>query len=103
MNDSGVGGVEGGGPFLGVFATLSLPGCSARELPLSIRAAFRPVLASPPNMQTLLEAMLRTSGFSAARSLVRGLVQGLRVLSANDADGRADQVGVRCPSNCTVL
>ncbi|CAM9708560.1 unnamed protein product, partial [Sphacelaria rigidula] len=75
---SGDGG--GGGPLLGVFATLCHPphGPPDVELPLSIRTAFRPVLTSPPNVPILLEAMLLTRGFSCARALVQGLIQGLR-------------------------
>lgn len=69
----------GGGLFLGVFATLAKQGPSPK-LPLSVRSAFRPVLTALPNTPLLLEAMLLTSGFVGARTLVQGLVQGLREL-----------------------
>lgn len=85
----------GGGPFIGVFATLSRQqGFPNPELPLSIRAAFRPVLTSPPNVLILVEAMLLTSGFSGARSLVRGVVEGLRKLTKGNI-GEVDQARFR--------
>lgn len=77
----------GGGPFHGIFSTLAARSTGSTEgngevpqLPLSVRAAFRPVLVASPNLPILVEAMLLTSGFVGARSLVRGLVQGLREL-----------------------
>ncbi|CAM9401133.1 unnamed protein product [Ectocarpus fasciculatus] len=76
-NNNNTGG--GGGPFLGFFATLSQTG-PAPQLPLSVRAAFRPVLTVLPNVSLILEAMLLSSGFVGARALVRGLVGGLREL-----------------------
>lgn len=80
----GAGG-NGGGPFLGIFATLAHQRIDA-EVPLSLRAAFRPVLVAPPNVPLLFEAMIATSGFLGARTLVRGVVEGLQTLGRRAGD-----------------
>lgn len=83
-----------GAPFLGIFATLGKRGDHTNpQLPLSLRAAFRPVLTAPPNASLLLEAMLLTSGFSGAGALVRGLLQGLRALMEGSGGGGAKTHG----------
>lgn len=84
-----------------MFATLCHPphGPPDVELPLSIRTAFRPVLTSPPNVPILLEAMLLTRGFSCARALVQGLIQGLREimeLSTSKVVDQASRRRMRC-------
>ena len=96
-NSGGGGGGGGGGPFLGFFATLAKQG-PAQQLPLAIRSAFRPVLTALPNTHLLLEAMLLTNGFLGARSLVQGLVQGLRELGDIAAVGGVHAQGGAVPS-----
>lgn len=56
------------------------------QLPISLRTAFRPILAGRPNAPLLLEAMLLTNGFVNARGLVVGLTQGLHALHAQGDD-----------------
>ena len=86
---------NGRGPFLGIFASLASYGPDP-VLPLSLRAAFRPVLVAPPSIPLLFEAMLLTRGFSEARTLVRGVVQGLK-----DLGPRALQEEIRGPPEKT--
>lgn len=92
---AGVGG--GAEPFLGFFATLAKQR-PVPQLPLAVRSAFRPVLTALPNAPLLLEAMLLTNGFLGARALVRGLIQGLRMLSETTATGHVDDQGEAPPS-----
>lgn len=79
---------SGGGPFVGIFASLANHGPDP-ALPLSLRASFRPVLVAPPNPPLLFEAMLFTSGFLGARELVHGVVQGLYELRQRDLLGES--------------
>lgn len=81
---------SGGGPFLGIFASLANHEPDP-ALPLSLRALFRPVLVAPPNPPLLFEAMLFTSGFLGARALVQGLVQGLYELRRRDLLGESQK------------